>query len=538
MAIVEEFVGKFSPQGVILAVATLTFILLFAQWADALFRLHKLGGNSAPKIPTKLPFGMGVVYRMMEHAAKNENLELWNNFFAETGRTYTVESRILTRRIFLTADPENIKAILAAQFNDYGKGEAFHREWKPFLGDSIFTTDGEKWHTSRQLIRPQFIKDRVSDLHCFEDHVATLFKCMAKGDALDGKHEKIDINMKGSDGAIIEISNLLFRYTLDVATDFLLGKDVESMCSLRQPFADAFNEVQAIQNNIARVGPFNWLIPRGRYKACLKIINEFLNQYIERALRLSPEELASKTKGDRGYTFLHALASHTRDRTVLRDQLVAVLLAGRDTTAATLSWAIYELARHPEAVNKLRQEILHTVGPTQTPTYAHLKSMKYLQNIMNETLRLYPVVPFNVRGVVHDTTLPRGGGPDGSEPIAVLKGTSISYSTLAMQRRPDLYPPVSENFADPAVFSPDRWFHWQPKPWTYIPFNGGPRICVGQQFALTEMAYVLCRIFQRFDRIDSHMGQIDGGKPNLRSVITLSPHDGVRVALWRAKGGL
>lgn len=236
-----------------------------------------------------------------------------------------------------------------------------------------------------------------------------------------------------------------------------------------------------------------------------------------------------------GYTFLHELASFTRDRKVLRDQLVAVLLAGRDTTAGTLSWTIYELGRHPDAVKKLRDEIISVVGLERTPTYADLKNMKYLQNVMNETLRLYPSVPFNVRLALKDTTLPHGGGPDGSLPMPVLKDTPCGYSTLLMQRRSDLYPPVSETFADPQVFSPERWFHWQPKPWQYIPFNGGPRICIGQQFALTEMGYVLVRMFQRFERVVSYMDDIDGGHPTLKAEIVLQPGDGVKVAFWEAK---
>lgn len=126
----------------------------------------------------------------------------------------------------------------------------------------------------------------------------------------------------------------------------------------------------------------------------MAVIDDFINQYIELALRLSPAELETKTKGENGYTFLHELAGFTRDRKVIRDQIIAVLLAGRDTTACTLSWTIYELARHPECVKRLRAEILSVVGPDRAPTYDDLKSMKYLQNVMNETLRLYPVVPF------------------------------------------------------------------------------------------------------------------------------------------------
>lgn len=213
---------------------------------------------------------------------------------------------------------------------------------------------------------------------------------------------------------------------------------------------------------------------------------------------------------------------------------MAVLLAGRDTTAATLSWAIYELSKKPECVKRLRAEISQHAGlegqpECRHPTYADLKSMKYLQHVLNETLRMYPAVPFNVRLALHDTTLPRGGGPDGSEPVAILKDTPIGYSTLLMHRRTDLYP---SNLPHPDEFDPERWDHWQPRPWQYIPFNGGPRICIGQQFALTEMGYVLVRFFQKFERVVSHMDAIDGGKPTLKADIVLQPGDGVKVAFF------
>lgn len=156
----------------------------------------------------------------------HKNVEFWQDMLSRV-KGWTGEKRILGLRIVFTAEPENIKAILATQFSEYGKGEPFHEEWRDFLGDSIFTTDGEQWHASRQLIRPQFVKDRVSDLHCFETHIQTLFKAMAKGGALDGEHQKV--NVDAVDGQVMDISDLFFRYTLDVATDFLLGEDVKSL---------------------------------------------------------------------------------------------------------------------------------------------------------------------------------------------------------------------------------------------------------------------------------------------------------------------
>lgn len=123
----------------------------------------------------------------------------------------------------------------------------------------------------------------------------------------------------------------------------------------------------------------NWLLPRKQFRKDIQTMNEFIEPFIDRALSLSPEELEKRTKNEECYTFLHALASYTRDRATLRDQLAAVLLAGRDTTACTLSWLFYELSNHPKVVQKLREEILRVVGDEAMPTYEHLKSMKYLQ---------------------------------------------------------------------------------------------------------------------------------------------------------------
>jgi cytochrome P450 len=368
-------------------------------------------------------------------------------------------------RFLFTIDPENVKALLAAQFNDYGKSEIFHNDWKDFLGDSIFTTDGELWHTSRQLIRPQFIKDRVSDLAIFEKHVQVLIGLIPK------------------DGREVNISDLFFRYTLDAATDFLLGRSTGSLENPQAQFAKAFAEAQRVQNIIARAGPLVPFVPKSSFRKALKVINEFVEPFIERALSLSQQELDEKTKSDEGYTFLHALAGFTRERKVLRDQIVAVLLAGRDTTAATLSWTFHELSKHPEVVARLRREILECVGPRQPPTYDDLKKMRFLQHVMNETLRLYPDIPFNMRVSLTDTTLPRGGGRDGTQPIGVPKLTAVGYSTLMLQRREQIYADQGEGFPDPKTFAPERFERWTPKAWTYIPFNGGPRICIGQQWA-------------------------------------------------------
>lgn len=287
-------------------------------------------------------------------------------------------------------------------------------------------------------------------------------------------------------------------------------------------------------NDTSRMGKLRYIYPKFSFRRSLRKVEAFVNKHIERALEMTPEDLALIAKSDKEHTFLHELASNTRDPKRIRDQIMAILLAGRDTTASTLSWTIYELGRAPKVVEKLRTEILERVGTEEVaPTYEHLKNMPYLKAILNEVLRLYPSVPFNVRLALKDTTLPRGGGPDGSEPLPVLKFTPCVYSTLCLHRDPSLYPPTSDDFADPNIFSPERWAKWHPRPHDYIPFNAGPRICIGQQFALTEMSYVLVRLFQKFSRVESFMDEIDGGNPMLKADIVLSPGQGVRVAFHK-----
>jgi cytochrome P450 len=139
--------------------------------------------------------------------------------------------------------------------------------------------------------------------------------------------------------------------------------------------------------------PIEKAIPRGKYLRDIRVLEQFIVPFIDKALALSPEELQKITKSEKEFTFLHSIASYTRDPTIIRDQIIAVLLAGRDTTAATLSWCLHELGHYPAVYKKLRDEVLSVVGKDREPTYEDLKEMKYLNATLNETLRLYPAVP-------------------------------------------------------------------------------------------------------------------------------------------------
>ena len=112
------------------------------------------------------------------------------------------------------------------------------------------------------------------------------------------------------------------------------------------------------------------------------------------------------------------------------------------------------------------------------------------------------IVGFNVRIANENTSLPRGGGPDGSEKVGILKGTQLIYSVICLQRRTDIFG------ADATTFRPERWKTWSPSKWEYAPFNHGPRVCLGKSFATTHMRYALCRIFQEYETLSPAMEEL------------------------------
>jgi len=198
-------------------------------------------------------------------------------------------------------------------------------------------------------------------------------------------------------------------------------------------------------------------------------------------------------------TLLDHLVNFTDDLKILKDETLNIMIAGRDTTATTLSSAIYLLSMHPDALSRLRKEILDTVGPIRRPTYEDIKEMKYLRAFINETLRLYPPVPFNIRESIEATTL--SPITPGGKPVYIPPKTGVSYCVMVMHRRKDLWGPDADEF-DPDRFLDHRLHKYlTPNPFIFLPFNAGPRICLGQQFAYNETSFMLIRVLQQFSHI-------------------------------------
>ncbi|KAK5125960.1 hypothetical protein LTR85_011315 [Meristemomyces frigidus] len=404
----------------------------------------------------------------------------------------TFKILLLGRQVHFTIEPENLKVVQAMEFKKWGLGSRRKFGFRPLLGDGIFTTDGGAWHHSREMLRPNFVRSQVGDIATFEKHVSNLIRAIP------------------CDGSTVDLSELFFRLTMDSATEFLFGESTQSLTKTSsEGFAESFSRSQDYIANLARWGMMSYLFPANKeWEHDRKLVHEFVDHYVEKGLAKRSELLAEKSNTEKPgrYIFIDELVRQTTDRIRIRSELLNILLAGRDTTASLLTNVWFTISKRPDIWAKLQAEVAGLDG--ELPNFEQLKELKYLKALLTESLRLYPVVPANSREAEVDTTLPLGGGPDGSAPIFIEKGGILAWSVYAMHRRKDYYGEDADDFR------PERWLDdpatgkkgLRPG-WEYLPFNGGPRICLGQQFALTETSYTTVRLCQAFGKIESRDSQ-------------------------------
>ncbi|KAK8156658.1 cytochrome P450 52A12 [Phyllosticta citrichinensis] len=518
--------------GAIAAFVTVKFVLQFLRRGRNAIKAKQLGCQELPFFNPLDVTGFWNVYGLMSadkvKAVPQLVLQRWHDISKKLGYPVgAMRLNVAGDTIIFTSEPKNIQAMLATKFKDFSLGPRRIDNLEPLLGHGIFAADGKNWEYSRALLRPQFARELVSDLDLEEVHMQKMMKALP-------------VNPDGWT-SVIDVGPLFFRLTLDSATEFLFGESVDSQLAAlpgyavpkttaperdEKVFAYAFDKAQWYLAQGARLDTKYWLMHTKTLKQHCSEVHAFVDYFVQMALSREKGAEAPKTaNGKDKYVFLNALADETRDPVLLRDQLLNILLAGRDTTASLLSWTVWLLAQHPAVWEKLRSVILEDFGSYEDPaeiSFSRLKSCKYLQQVINEVLRLYPVVPLNSRRSIRDTTLPRGGGPTGDAPIFVPAGTEVNYSVYVMHHRTDIWG------ADADDFKPERWEGRRPG-WEYLPFNGGPRICLGQQFALTEASYVLVRLLQRFDKVEG-VG-VDSRPVRHGLTLTDAPADGVRVRL-------
>ena len=338
--------------------------------------------------PARLPLnpfllGLDFFLESLLAARSKKYLQHVQSIYHEYGNTFILQSSPFQPVIY-TIEPANIKAILATKFTDYSAGSPRQKSFGPLLGSSIFLSDGQEWAHSRALLRPSFARSQVDDMPNYEKHVQNLIR------AIPADRE-----------TAVDLSELFLKYTADVITEFMYGK---SILSLSQPesfdsrLMKAFDEAQKGGEIRFQMGIFaDWMPGQKNFWQSVKWLHDFMSKHVDEALRChrdSKQELpkpsndeCSKEEMSR-YIFLKEIAKLTDDPKVLRDELLSILFAGRDSTAATLTNLFFEISRRPEVWQLLRQEVAQKLN-RGLPSFSNLSQMEYLHNCVNESRSLH-----------------------------------------------------------------------------------------------------------------------------------------------------
>ncbi|KAF8715658.1 hypothetical protein AX14_012520 [Amanita brunnescens Koide BX004] len=468
-----------------------------------------MGAQIVPKVKGKRFGNLDVIKRSKEIWMTGYIGEEWGELFDTYGSMFDLYP--IYTNLFFTMSPEHMKAILATDFPKFAKGERQQEVLGFVLGTGVLNSDGDMWKFHRSIARPAFARDRISEYEIFDRHAATAIS---------------QLKQRLRQGYAVNFEDVMTRFTLDSATEFLFGSCVHSLTaglpyahnvappssftdSIRatssNAFAKALLEAQKVTGDRLRSGP-TWPLEDiwyDRTRESMRVVDGYVEPIIQEALARKRAGMFNKKVSnehlEEGETLLDHLVQVIEDPKVLKDELLNIMIASRDTTASTLTFIVYLLSMHPQVMTRLRQEILDKVGPIGIPNRNNIKELKYLRAVINETLRLFPAVPFNERESVNATTLPN---PDPTQkPYYIPAKTKITYSVFIMQRRTDLWGPDALEF-DPDRFLDDRVNKYLAKnPSIFLPFNAGPRICLGQQFAYNEISIMVVRLLQSFSTV-------------------------------------
>ncbi|CAI0401200.1 unnamed protein product [Linum tenue] len=420
-----------------------------------------------------------------------------------------------------TSDPVNVEYILKTNFENYGKGDYNYSNLSDLLGDGIFTVDGDKWRHQRKVSSYEFSTKVLRDFSSvvFRRNVVKLADIIS---------EAATCNQP------MDIQDLFMKSTLDSIFKVAFGVELDSMCGSNEEgreFSNAFDDASAI--SLWRYVDVFWKVKKffnigseATLKKKVKIINDFvyklINSKIQQMKTQTNRSSLQMKKDDILSRFLQVTEV---DTTYLRDIILNFVIAGKDTTAATLSWFIYMLCKHPDVQVKVAGEISTTsdtkklsnfVEFAQSVTDKALEKMHYLHAAITETLRLYPAVPVDAKVCFSDDTFPDG--------FSVMKGDMVAYQPYAMGRMKAIWGDDCEQY------KPERWLNdkgvFQPEsPFKFTAFQAGPRICLGKEFAYRQM-----KIFSAV-LVGSFVFKLsDETKPvNYRTMINLHVDGGLHV---------
>jgi len=397
------------------------------------------------------------------------------------------------RNIFLLNHPDLVRDVLVTHHENFTKGGAFARTRK-LLGNGLFFSEGEFHTRQRRMIKPAFDHRRISEF-------AKLMVQQAEY-----------MRSRWHDGMRLNVSNEMLRLTLEIVAETLFGTNLQSKTSnivtvltktmrslsTRLPFASVLEKL-----------PFPSV---RKVNACRAKLDEIVYGLINER-RLSAHKhsdllsllLLAQREADNG--------AQIADEQV-RDEVVTILLAGQLTTANSLSWTWYLLSKHLEVETRLHEE-LDAVLAGRMPTHTDLQSLPYTEKVIRESLRLYSPGWMMGRRALSDYELRDYIAPAGS----------ILVVSPYLSHRDARY------FAEPLRFNPERWtpeFRAALPKYAYFPFGGGPRGCIGEGFAWTEMILIVATVAQQWKL------QLMPDHPVVpQPLVTLQPKHGLSMTVTR-----
>lgn len=384
------------------------------------------------------------------------------------GGPWILRGGIFPDRIMLNSAPD-IEHMLKTNFDNYIKGPDSRDRLYELLGVGIFTSDGPEWRAQRKIASHMFsartLRESMSPV--FLRHACKFQRVIADASEY-----------------YVNIQDLYFQFTLDSIGEIAFGYDVDSLGKAADavPFAAAFDQA----NEVADFRFINPLWKLGKVvlpieamgRQSIATINAFAADVIRHKRQATADDGVQHS--DILSRFMQLRDEHGQpfDDTYLRDVVMLFIIAGRDTTASALTWITYLLAKHPDVQTRVRAEI-----GSDTPSFESVKSLRYLQCVIDETLRLYPPVPFDMKRAVQADQLPSG--------MRVKANDYVAYPPWGINRNPNVWD-------DPLEFRPQRWERsTKPTAFEYPTFNAGPRICLGQTMAYLEMKLLLAMLLQK-----------------------------------------
>ncbi|KAF8780071.1 hypothetical protein HU200_001723 [Digitaria exilis] len=452
-----------------------------------------------------------------------------SNFEARGGRTGL--------RYFITSDPSNVRHIFTSNFSNYPKGDEFAVIFD-VLGGGIFNADGESWR--RQRVKAQMLmagpRFRSFTARCSRDKVEkSLLPFLAHA---------------ADQGIPCDLHDAFLRLTFDMTCNLVFGVDPGCLAiSLPVvPFARAMDD--ALETLFLRhIIPMpcwklmSWLEigPEKKMAAARRTIDGFVSATVAQR-RADKLKHGISDSDDMLSSFIRHDEDDGNDDVFLRDTTVNLLLAGRDTTGAALSWFFYLISKNPRVEQKLLDELapvvasrkqkgdLTTCNDMVTFDVSELGNMVYLHAALCECLRLYPSVPFEHKAVVADDVLPSGKEMKAGDKVLVF-----SYS---MGRMPGVWG------KDCMEFRPERWLvgdgeggtkqklRYEPS-YKFISFNAGPRTCLGKEMAFVQMKVVAAAVLWNFaaELVPGHVVE-----PKLSIILHMKNGLAVRVRRRRDDG--